>query len=45
MVFMTVACIQVHFRLDFIMEANAMNPEQPDQTLGLYCLQLWLPVT
>ena len=30
-------CFQVHFRLDFIMEANAMNPEQSD--LGLYCLQ------
>ena len=22
------ACFQVHFRLDFIMEANTMNPDQ-----------------
>ena len=39
--------MQVHFRLDFTMEANIMNPdhtapmEQSD--LGPYCLQYRLP--
>ena len=34
--------IQVHFRLDYSMEANTMNPwEQSD--LGPYCLQYRVP--
>ena len=37
------AYIQVHFRLDSIMEANTMNPDQTapleQSDLGLYCLQ------
>ena len=40
------AYIQVHFRLDFFMEANSMSRQNPDQTapkgqfdLGPYCLQ------
>ena len=32
--FMSAAYIQVHFRLDFFMKANNMNPD-----LGPYCLQ------
>ena len=34
---MSVAYIQVHFRLDFIKEANNTSPEQSD--LGPNCLQ------
>ena len=30
---MSVAYIQVHFRLDFIMEANTMNPDQTGSIL------------
>ena len=37
--------IQVHFRLDFIIEANTMNPDQlwEQSDLGPYCLQYRLP--
>ena len=35
--FTSAAYIQVHFRLDFFMEATNMNTEQSD--LGPYCLQ------
>ena len=31
--FTSATCIQVHFRLDFIMQANTMNP---DQTVGAF---------
>ena len=39
---------QVHFRLDFIMEANTMNPDKTapfvqQSELGPYCLQYRLP--
>ena len=41
---------QVHFKLDFVMEANTMNPDQADRVLpweqsnlGPYCLQYKLP--
>ena len=41
---MSAAYIQMHFRLDFIMEVNTMNLlEQLDP--GLYCLQKKLPKT
>ena len=33
------AFIQVPFRLDFIMEANIMKPDQEQYDLGPYCLQ------
>ena len=33
---MTAAYIQVHFRLDFIVEAKTMNPDQQSDP---YCLQ------
>ena len=47
-VFVTSAAhIQVHFRLDFFMEANTMNPDQTapweQSDLGTYCLQFRLP--
>ena len=39
--FMSAAYIQVHFRLDFFMEANNMNPDQTaawkQSDLGPYC--------
>ena len=48
LLFISAANIQVHFRLDFIMEAITMNPEirllpceHPD--LDPYCLQYRLP--
>ena len=47
--FMFAAYIQVHVRLDVIMEANTMNPDQTapnrwDQShLVLYCLEYRLP--
>ena len=39
------AYIQVHFRLDFSMEANNMNPDQTWElsVLGPYCLKYRLP--
>ena len=37
--FMSAAYIPVHFRLDFIMVANTMNPDQIAPRLGPYCLQ------
>ena len=44
---MYVAYIQLHFRVDFIMEANTMNPDQTapweQSDLGPYCLQYRLP--
>ena len=44
---MSAANIQVHFRLDFIMEANTMNPDRTapleQSDLGPYCLQYGLP--
>ena len=42
---MPAAYIHVHFRLDFIIEANTMNPDQtaPKSDLGPYCLQYMLP--
>ena len=44
LLFTTAAYIPVHFRLDFIMEANHLNPDQTDMSsLGPYCLQYWLP--
>ena len=33
---------QVHFRLDFFVKANNMNPDQT-APIGLYCLQYRLP--
>ena len=39
--FMSAVYTQVHFRLDFIIEANTMNPNQSD--LRTYCLQYRLP--
>ena len=40
---MSTAYIQVHFRLDFFMKANHMNPDQTgvveQSDLGPYCLQ------
>ena len=46
---MCAANTQVHFRLDFIMEANNMNPDQTapkgeQSDLGPYCLQYMLPM-
>ena len=38
------AYIQEHFRQDFFMEANNMNPDQTAMNLGLYCLQYRLPI-
>ena len=35
--FMSVACIQVHFRLDLSWKQTSYETEQSD--LGLYCLQ------
>ena len=44
---MSDAYIQVHFKLDFFMVANNMNPEQSapleQSDLGPYCLQYMLP--
>ena len=45
---MSAAYIQVHFRLDFNMEANNRNTDQtvPLQTksdMSPYCLRYWLP--
>ena len=44
---MSSAYIQVHFRPDFFMEANNMNPDQTapweQSDLGSYCLQYMLP--
>ena len=37
------AYIQVHFRLDFFMEANTMDPDQTAPDLGPYCVQYMLP--
>ena len=38
--FMSAAYIQVHFRLDFFMEANNMKNSEYDQSdLGPYCFQ------
>ena len=39
---MSAAYIQVHFRLDFIMEGNTMNPVQTAD-LGPFYLQYRLP--
>ena len=41
--FMSAEYTQVHFRLDFFMEANNMNPDQIAPDLGSYCLQKRLP--
>ena len=42
-----ISYIQVHFRLDFIMETNIMNPDQTapmeQSDLSSYCLQYRLP--
>ena len=47
--FTSAVYIQVHFRLDFIIEANTMNPDQTaplgswkQSDLGPYCLQYML---
>ena len=44
---MSAACIQVHFKIDFSMESNNMNPDQTaakeQADLGPYCLQYRLP--
>ena len=40
--FKSAALAQMHFRLDFIMEANTKNPDQT-APLGLYVLQFLLP--
>ena len=44
---MSAANIQMHFRLEFFMDVNNMNPDQSapwEQTdLGPYCLQYSLP--
>ena len=44
---MFAAYIQVHFRLDFFMESNNMNPDQTapreQSDLGPYCLKYKLP--
>ena len=37
--FIFVAYFQMHFRLDFIMTANTINPEQEKSDLGFCCLQ------
>ena len=39
-VLMSAVYIQVHIRLDFVIEANTISP---DHDLGPYCLQFWLP--
>ena len=39
---MSAAYIQVYFRLNFIMEANTMNPDQMSD-LGSYCFQYRVP--
>ena len=45
--FWSAAYIQVYFRLNFVMEANTMNPDQTapweQSDLGPYCLQYRLP--
>ena len=38
---MSAAYVQLHFRLDFFMEANNMNPDQTDS--GKYCSQYRIP--
>ena len=48
LLFTPAAYIYMHFRLDFIMEANNMNPDQTapweQSDLGPYCLQYKLPI-
>ena len=50
LLFMSAAYIHVHFRLEFIMVADTMNPDQTAPKgeqcdLGPYCLPLRLPKT
>ena len=45
--FTSAAYLVMHFKLDFFMEANMMNPDQTvpkeQSDLGPYCLQYQLP--
>ena len=47
LLYMSAAYIQVHFRLDFFMKANSIDPDQTapkeQSDLGPYCLQYRLP--